>query len=107
MEKTRLEILMQFVEKSPKDTFARYGLAMEYARLGEHDKAIENFRKLWESNPDYAAAYFQAGQLLSRIGQKEEAGRILGEGIQAASRIGDQHAKSEMEAALAELGNRE
>ena len=94
---------MQFVEKTPLDTFARYGLAMEYARLGEQDKAMENFRKLWEINPNYVAAYFQAGQLLARMGQKEEAGRVLGEGIEAASRIGDLHAKSEMEAAISEL----
>ena len=103
MEKNRLEILMQFVERNPQDPFARYGLAMEHARLGEHDQAIENFRKLWEINPDYAAAYFQAGQLLARMGQTEQARRVLGEGIEAAGRIGDLHTKSEMEAALADL----
>ncbi len=103
MEKNRLEILTQFVEKDPKDSFARYGLAMEYARRGEHDNAIENFRKLWELNPNYVGAYFQAGQLLARMGQRDEARRVLGEGIQAAGRVGDLHAKSEMEAALAEL----
>jgi tetratricopeptide (TPR) repeat protein len=107
LEKTRLEILMQFVENKPNDLFTRYGLAMEYARLGEHDKALENFRKLWEQKPDYAAAYFQAGQLLTRMGRLEEARRVLGKGIEAAGRIGDLHAKSEMEAALGELRDRD
>jgi len=98
---------MRFIEKDPKDSFARYGLAMEYARLGQDAKALEHFRILWEANPDYVAAYFQAGQLMARIGDREQARSILGAGVQAAGRVGDLHAKSEMEAALAEVGIRE
>jgi len=104
LEKTRLDILSEFVRSAPKDSFARYGLAMEYARLGENDNALEHFRALWELNPDYIAAYFQAGKLLAQMGEIERAREALGQGILAASRTGDQHAKSEMEAALGELG---
>jgi len=98
-----VQTLTELVEKAPNDSFARYGLAMEWARLGDHSKALEHFRKLWEANPDYVGAYFQAGQLLLRMGRKDEARRVLSQGIAAAGRTGDLHAKSEMEAALAEL----
>lgn len=103
MNKSRLDILLEFIAADPKDSFARFGVAMEYARLGDNDKALENFRKLWELHPDYTAAYFQAGKLLVKIGNKEMARQILGEGIQAAIRANDLHTKSEMEAVLEDI----
>lgn len=103
MSKSRLETLLEFIARDPKDSFARFGVAMEYARLGENDKALENFRRLWEMNPDYTAAYFQAGKLLAKIGNPAMARQVLADGIQAATRADDLHSKSEMEAAMAEL----
>lgn len=103
MSKSRLDTLLDFIQADPKDSFARFGVAMEYVRLGDNEKALENFRKLWEMNPDYTAAYFQAGKLLAKIGNKEMARQVLSEGIQAAVRGDDLHTKSEMEAVLADL----
>ena len=103
MEKNRLEILTEFVEMKPKDAFARYGLAMELSSLGESQKALEHFRKLWEINPDYTPAYFQAGMLLAKIGEKDSAREVLSQGVQAAIRTKDLHAKSEIESAILEL----
>ena len=103
MANPRLEILTQLVEKNPQDFFARYGLAMEYARQEQYELAMEHFQKLWEVNPDYAAAYYQAGQVLVKAGQVEEARRIFQKGIEVTSRLGDLHAKSELEAALEQL----
>ena len=76
-EPTRLEMLIQFLEQNPADAFARYGLAMEFTKLGENEKALEHFRKLWEMNPDYTPAYFQAGMLLAKIGEKATAREVL------------------------------
>ena len=103
MENNRFEILTQMVDKNPKDSFARYGLAMEHAKQEEYGKAMDHFRKLWELHPDYAAAYFQAAQVLTKTGETEEARQVLTKGIEVASRGGDLHIKSEMEAALEEL----
>lgn len=99
----RLEVLRQMVERNPKDSFALYGLAMEYASQGDNDKALEQFRTLTEVNPDYSYAYYHAGQVLSRMGKTEEARAWYQKGIEATSRNGDEHAKGEIEAALAEL----
>ncbi len=102
-EPSRLQVLAQLVERDPNGAFARYGLAMEYARLGDREKALEHFRKLLESNPDYAPSYYQAGQLLSQMGETEQARQVLQRGIEVTARLGDPHARSELEAALAEL----
>ena len=103
MGATRLDLLAERVQKNPKDLLARYGLAMEYAQQGAHDQAWENFRLLLEANPDYVAAYYQAGRLLQKMGQMQQAREMLRQGILVSARVGDLHSKSELEAALAEL----
>ena len=96
-------MLEEFLATHPQDAFARYGLAMECANQGDSDAAITNFEKLLAENPNYVAGYFQYGQFLARLSRTADAKRTLGHGIEAARRTGDQHAGSEMEAALAQL----
>jgi predicted Zn-dependent protease len=103
-KKTRRQMLEEFVTAKPNDAFARYGLAMECANSGDSDAADLQFKTLIESSPDYVAAYFQYGQFLARTGRADEARSALTAGIATARRTGDDHARSEMEAALAELG---
>ena len=103
-KKTRRQILEDFVAAKPTDAFARYGLAMECANSGDTAAADEHFKALLASHTDYVAGYFQYGQFLAKSGRAEEARSALNAGIATARRTGDDHARSEMEAALAELG---
>ena len=57
------------------------------------------------AKPDSVAAYYQAGRLLHKIGELPQARKVIEQGIAASNRIGDLHAKSELEAALAELSS--
>lgn len=102
-KKSRRLLLEEFLAANPKDAFARYGLAMECANLDDAAAAVENFEKLLAENPNYVAGYFQYGQLLAKLSRTADARRTLSNGIEAARRAGDQHAGSEMEAALAQL----
>ncbi len=104
LQKTRRQLLEEFVAAKPNDAFARYGLAMECSNTGDHAAAIEHFRQLLVSHPEYVAGYFHFGQLLARMSRVAEAREILSAGIAAARRAGNEHAGSEMEAALSELG---
>jgi tetratricopeptide (TPR) repeat protein len=99
-QKSRREMLEQFVAQKPADAFARYGLALECVKLGDDTSAEGHFQRLLEANPAYVAGYFQYGQLLSRLGRVEEARRILSDGIVLAQKTGDLHARDEMQAAL-------
>jgi tetratricopeptide (TPR) repeat protein len=103
-QKSRREVLESFVAAKPEDAFARYGLALECARLGDDPAAIANFKQLLNSHPQYVAGYFQYGQLLARLGQIPEARRILAAGVEAAQMAGDFHARDEAQAALQALG---
>lgn len=104
MASTRLEILKSMVEQKPTDSFARYGLAMEYRNSGDLEAAMAEFRTLMEVNPDYSPAYFHGGQTLERMGLLEEAREVYTRGVEVTIRIGNEHARSEMQGALDMLG---
>jgi tetratricopeptide (TPR) repeat protein len=101
--KTRRETLEGFVSANPNDAFARYGLALECAKLGDSAAAQQHFQKLLASHPSYVAGYFQYGQLLVRIGEISEARRVLTAGVAVADNAGDLHARDEMQAAISAL----
>ena len=100
MATTRLEVLRSMVAQNPRDSFSRYGLAMEYRNRGDLEAAMVEFRALIANDPDYVAAYFHGGQTLEKLGQVEEARAIYEAGVGAATRKGDSHARGEIAAAL-------
>src|SRR5713226_9341443 len=102
-KKTRRQLLEDFVAKKPDDAFSRYGLAMECMNSGDPTAADTHFHALLDRHPDYIPAYLMYGQLLARQSRISEAQQILSIGIAAATKKGDQHARSEMEALLTEL----
>ena len=104
MDKSRRDLLQEFLQNNPNDAFARYGLAMEEMREGSTQEALAQFRLVIEQHPDYSAAYHQAGQLLIAAGEIEQARTMLQQGIQAARRQGNAHASGEMQGLLDEIG---
>jgi len=100
---TREENLKEILSQDPTNAFARYGLAMEYAKSGQTDQALQEFGRLLSANPDYAAGYFMAAQTLAKADRVEEAKEMLRNGIQAAARKGDSHAQSEMQGMLEDI----
>jgi thioredoxin-like negative regulator of GroEL len=99
----KIAMLQEILAQDPANAFARYGLAMEYANLGETDTSLDEFMKLLDTHPDYTAGYFMAAQTLAKAGRNEEAKHRLAEGIVSARRTGNQHAEREMQAMLDEL----
>jgi hypothetical protein len=95
-----LEQLLPLLEADPTDAFARYAVAMEYAKLGRRAEALGQFAELRRGHPDYVAGYFMAGRTAWQNKDVGEAKRLYAEGIAAAKRIGDRHAESEMREAL-------
>ena len=103
MATNRLDILKQMLAQDPKNSFARYGLAMEYANTGEPQQAIREFELLLASDETYLAAYFHGGQALEKLGRIDDARSMYERGIEASTRKGDSHTRSEIEAALSLL----
>ena len=99
----RIALLTEVLTANPADSFARYGLAMEYSKSGQTEQALAEFKTLIEKNPDYTPAYFMAAQTLATASRIDEAKRWLVDGISSAVRTGNKHAQSEMTAMLEEL----
>jgi predicted Zn-dependent protease len=95
--------LKEILAMDPKNSFARYGIAVELASRGEVDASMIEFNQLLVGDPDYTAGYFMAAQTLAKAGRNDEAINRLREGINCAARTGNRHALSEMQAMLDEL----
>ncbi|MGA2674402.1 MAG: tetratricopeptide repeat protein [Terracidiphilus sp.] len=95
--------LKEILALDPRNSFARYGMAMELARQGATEAALSEFDTLLNHDPDYTAGYFMAAQTLATAGRTAEAIERLKTGIGCAARSGNRHALSEMQAMLDEL----
>ena len=95
--------LKEILALDPKNSFARYGIAMELAARGEIAAALQEFDTLLANDPEYTAGYFMAAQTLAGAGRTGEAIERLKSGIGCAARNGNEHALSEMQGMLSDL----
>jgi tetratricopeptide (TPR) repeat protein len=97
MSGDRKALIESMLKQSPNDTFLLYGLAMEYLKEGNTSEGIARLKHVTDVNPNYPAAFFQLGQVLSQEGEIEEAKDWLERGIVVAEKMGDAHAAGEMQ----------
>jgi predicted Zn-dependent protease len=102
-KKTRRQKLEEFLAQNPNDAFSRYGIALDCMNEGDTAAAETHFRTILQQNTDYVPAYQMYAQMLSQHSRGQEAKTVLASGIAAAIRVGNQHARSEMEGMLGEL----
>lgn len=96
----RIRAFRAFVEKSPDDPFPRYSLAMSLRAAGRGEEAVAEFQELARRKPDYVPTWLMLGQALEALGRTVEAARAYEDGIAVATRVNDQHARSELAQAL-------
>jgi predicted Zn-dependent protease len=96
-------MLREFIANTPNDPFPRYGLAIELKSSGRPEEAAEAFRELLARFPDYTPAYLHAGNTLVVLGRRDDAKAVYRAGIEACTRKRDDHAKGEIQSALADL----
>ena len=99
----KIAALKEILALDPRNSFARYGLAMELASQGDVAAALAEFDTLLANDPDYTAGYFMSAQTMAGAGRRPEAMERLKAGIASAARSGNHHALSEMQAMLDEL----
>lgn len=99
----RMQQLQKMLEREPNDTFLLYGLALEYKKLNDPSAAIEHLNRVLRLDPGYCYAYHQRGLIQESLGETESAKQSYREGIEAATKKGDDHARGEIEGALSLL----
>jgi tetratricopeptide (TPR) repeat protein len=99
----RIATFQSFIQRSPRDPFPRYGLAMEHKARGDLEASRRAFEELLGAFPDYVPAYLQLGGVLTSLGHRDDAREVMTRGVAAATARGDLHARGELESALAAL----
>jgi tetratricopeptide (TPR) repeat protein len=100
----RVEALKKLAAENPRDVFAHYGLAMACAGAGRLEEALAEFEQVLWLDADYTVAYFQTGQVLEKLGRLEEARQVYRRGLDLTTRLGQRHAREQLESALELLG---
>ena len=100
----RLETLRSLVTQDPSNTRVHYMLCMELVNTGALEAAAQEFTALLTANPDYGAGYYHGGQTLEKLGRAADARALYRQGIEATTRSGDSHTRSELEGVLSMLG---
>ena len=95
-----MQQLHKMLQRQPDDPFLLYGMALEHKKVNDLPAALDWLRKVVEKDPNYCYAYYQRGQVHEMAGDTAAAVKSYREGIEAAARSGDAHARSELEAAL-------
>jgi Tfp pilus assembly protein PilF len=95
-----MQQLQKMLDRTPVDPFLLYGMALEYKKANEPKSALEYLDRTIEADAGYCYAYFQRGQVYEQMGDMTSAKQAYRDGIEAATKKGDAHARSELEGAL-------
>jgi tetratricopeptide (TPR) repeat protein len=100
----RIDQIRSLLEQDPTNSRIQFMLCMEHVSAGAWAEARAEFDRLIGRDPDYVAAYFQAGRTCEELGDVPAARQCYQQGIEAAHRKGDAHSLSELQGALDMLG---
>lgn len=102
MSAERIKMLEQFVAEDPADPFNHYALALELAK-SDKLRAKEIFDQLMRTSPAYVPAYYQAALVYFDLLLKDEATKIIENGIGQARGQNNLKAASELRGLLDEI----
>ncbi len=103
MENTRIDWLRKQVELNPNDPRLRFGLALEYEKLGRWSQVADELREYLALTDDQGNAWGRLAGALRALGREGEARDAYRRGIEAARRHGHPGMAAEFEEALEEL----
>jgi Flp pilus assembly protein TadD len=103
MQVDRTAALLKMLERNPDDPRARFGLALEYEKMGRWDDVVEQLRAYLAVAQDEGNAWGRLGHALLQLGREAEAREAYHTGIDTAQRHGHPSMAMEFEEVLAEL----
>ncbi len=98
MPASRIQELLDFLDKDPQDPFILYALALEYQKI-EPKPAKMYFELLIKEHPKYVATYYHAAKLYAETDEIERAREIYKLGVEVAEAQGDALALRELKSA--------
>jgi tetratricopeptide (TPR) repeat protein len=96
----RLQMFDKLIAQGSQDPFVRYARALELRGLGELAASLQALEEVRTLHPDYVPTFLMAGQIATALDQLEQARAWLSQGIAVSKAARDEHARSELQAAL-------
>ncbi|GIV32941.1 MAG: hypothetical protein KatS3mg031_0476 [Chitinophagales bacterium] len=103
MARDILQELHNLLNQSPDDPFILFALAQEYGKRSQLDAALSYYLQLITAFPDYTGTYYHLGKIYERLGQYDNAIKTYQKGMDITQKKGDQHAYTELKAALSSI----
>lgn len=99
----RIEKLKEYLAETPKDSFLRHALAMEYLKLGEAAAASELLEAVLTDDPGYTGSYYHLAKIKEDAGDIDSAIHWYNKGMEQAQKANERHTYNELQSALEEL----
>jgi Flp pilus assembly protein TadD len=101
MTNPRIDSFLEMLETRPDDARLRFGLALEYEKLGRWAEVAEHLQRYLDTAQDEGNAWGRLGAALRRLGRHDEAREAYAAGIEAALLHGHPTMAAEFEEVLA------
>jgi Flp pilus assembly protein TadD len=102
MPNDRIAALQRMLEKDPSDTRVRFGLAAEFEKREEWERAAEQLQLYLDATEDEGNAWGRLGHALRQLGRSDEARAAYQRGIEVATRHNHPTMALEFEETLAD-----
>ena len=99
----KLKQLASNIKKNPSDSFSKFALALEFLKQNQIDRARRLFENIQTEDSGYIGVYYHLAKLYVSINENKKALITYKKGIEVAVLQQNDHAKSELEAALFEM----
>lgn len=100
----RIAQFRKMANDDPDNELGHYRLGMLLMEAGQHDEAVQSFRRTLELSPQFSKVYHLLAQSLLATNHRDEAIRVLRQGFEVADQRGDNVPRDEMSRMLVGLG---
>src|SRR5262245_10742316 len=100
----RIAQFRKMANDDPTNELGHYRLGQLLAEAGQHEEAVQAFRRTLELSPQFSKVYQLLAQSLVGLGRKDEAIQVLRQGFQVPDERGDRMPRDAMAQMLVQLG---
>jgi tetratricopeptide (TPR) repeat protein len=100
----RIAQFRKMAHDDPDNELGHYRLGQLLQEAGQHEEAVQSFRRTLELSPQFSKVYQLLAQSLVSLSRKDEAIQVLNQGFKMADERGDRMPRDAMAQMLVQLG---
>jgi tetratricopeptide (TPR) repeat protein len=100
----RIAQFRKMASDDPENELGHFRLGQLFAEAGQHQEAVQSFRRTLELSPEFSKVYQLLGASLIQLDQRADAVRVLRDGFEIADQRGDTVPRDEIVKLLVQLG---